>query len=111
MAVFSERGAQHHLPRCDALTQAGLRCQLRGKFQDNGRTLCVHHRLGGTRLRSIKTQEVPKEVRFIATYTNGIDLRRGDVVAVDRESAYQIALDRTPHKFKLFNLRQKKEEK
>ena len=109
MACFSERGAPHHAPRCDALTQAGERCSLHGKYQENGRTLCVHHRLGGVRLRSMKSQTAPKETKFIATYTDGRDLRRSDVVAVDRQSAYQLALDRTPRKYKLFNLRQKKE--
>ena len=109
MACFSERGAPHHAPRCDAIASNGQRCRLHGKFQDKGRTLCVHHRLGGIRLRSQKSQVPPKEIRFIASYSDGKDIRRADVVARNRDEAYQLAINRTPHTFRLFNLRQKKE--
>ena len=109
--MIFEKGHAASLPQCDAVTKRGERCKLHGSHQQNGRTLCVHHRLGGVRLRSLKSHIAPKELKFIATYTDGMDLRRADVAAVDRQSAYQLALERTPHKFKLFNLRQKKETK
>lgn len=55
-----------------------------------------------------KHQPTPTgEIRFIASYTNGMDIRRNDVFAVDRPTAERLANDRTPHKFRLFNLRMK----
>lgn len=109
MAVFT-KGVKTPQPRCDAINNRGERCKLHGTFHDNGRTLCVHHRLGGTKLRSLKRQDVPTEIRFIATYTNGMDLQRKDVIAATREDGYRLALERTPNKFRLMNFRKKKED-
>lgn len=62
--------------------------------------------------RSLKYQTPPtKEIRFIATYEDGRDIRRQDVVATSRDEAYKLAINRTPHTFRLFNLRQKKDAK
>ncbi len=107
MMVCLTKGHKDTQPRCEHVTQRGERCRMNGTLIENGKHSCVHHRLGG-RIRSTKSQVAPpQEQLFIATYSDGMDLKRKEVFAQTREQAYRFALERAPAKHKLTGLRVK----
>lgn len=109
MSIIS-KGTKDGKPRCEAMTAAGERCRLHGALSEDGKWVCNRHRKNAYRNRSQKARAlvVEKESIYIATYSNGLDLRRKDTPAASRLAAYELARKRAPSGFKLTALRLKK---
>ena len=111
--MIISKGTKDRKPRCEATTHAGEQCRLHGALSENGKWVCGRHRKGANnKLRSMKSRPlvIPKELIYIATYSNGIDIRRKDIPAASRSVAYELARNRAPSRFKLTALRMKKGE-